>query len=166
MHRILQRIGDEIQPYVWLKTVTSLTTGVASYTVMKIVGVNFAEFWALLIFALNYIPYIGALLRVVFPAVLTLVQYDTFRPFLITTVMLTVIQFSIGSILEPRLMGKGLNLSPLIMLVALSVWGTIWGVVGMFLAVPLMVVVMIVCSHFAATRPLAIIMSADGELRA
>jgi predicted PurR-regulated permease PerM len=70
-----------------------------------------------------------------------------------------------GSIIEPRLMGKGLNLSPVVMLLSLSMWGTIWGIVGMFLAVPLMVVVMIVCAHFESTRGLAVLMSADGELR-
>ena len=62
-------------------------------------------------------------------------------------------------------MGKGLNTSPLIMLLALSIWGAIWGLVGMFLAVPLLVVTMIVCAHFEATRPVAILMSAEGEVR-
>jgi predicted PurR-regulated permease PerM len=164
-HRILHRIGGEIQTYVWLKTVTSLLTGAASYAVMKAVGVDLAEFWALLIFALNYIPYIGALLGVVFPAALSLAQFDTLTPFLVTTGALTVVQFAIGSVLEPRLMGRGLNLSPVVMLLSLAFWGTLWGVVGMFLAVPLMVVVMIVCSHFEATRPIAVVMSAEGELR-
>ena len=165
LRRILTRIGSETQTYVLLKTLTSLLTGFASYVVMKIVGLDYAAFWALLIFALNYIPYIGALSGVVFPTLLALVQFDTFTPFVITTISLTVVQFVIGSILEPRIMGKGLNLSPVIMLLSLVVWGTIWGVAGMFLAVPLMVVVMIVFSNFESTRPIAILMSASGELQ-
>jgi predicted PurR-regulated permease PerM len=165
VHRVLQRIGQEIQTYVWLKTLTSLLTAVASYAVMKVVGVDMAAFWALLIFALNYIPYIGAWLGVIFPTTLALIQFNSLRPFVVTAVALAVVQFTIGSILEPRLMGKGLNLSPVIMLLGLAVWGTIWGVVGMFLAVPLMVVLMIVFSQFKATRPAAVLMSADGELR-
>ena len=164
-HRILDRIGSQIQTYVWLKTVMSLFVGFGSYLVMKIVGVDFAEFWALLIFALNYIPYIGAFVGVIFPSVLALVQFPTITPSLVTAGVLTVLQFTSGSIIEPRLMGKGLNLSPVVMLLALSVWGTIWGIIGMFLAVPLMVVVMIVCAHFESTRGLAVLMSADGELR-
>lgn len=165
LRRILQRIGSEIQTYVWLKTLMSLTVGIGSYLVMKIVGVDFAEFWALLIFALNYIPYIGSMLGVIFPTVLTLVQFPTLKPFFVTAVLLIIIQFTTGSIIEPKLMGKGLNLSPVIIVLSLSVLGTIWGLVGMFLAVPLMVVVMIVCSQFESTRRVAILMSADGEVR-
>ena len=165
VHRVLQRIGREIQTYVWLKTLTSLLTAFGSYVVMKLVGVDLAEFWALLIFALNFIPYIGAWLGVIFPTALALIQFDSFRSFVVTAVALAVVQFTVGSILEPRLMGKGLNLSPVIMLLGLAVWGTIWGIVGMFLAVPLMVVFMIVFSQFQATRPIALLMSADGELR-
>lgn len=164
IHRIIERIATEIQTYVWLKTLTSLLTGFLSYLVMKMVGVDFAEFWALLIFALNYIPYIGALLGVVFPTLLTLVQFDTLTPFFVVAGTLTLIQFMIGNVMEPRIMGKGLNISPLIMLLSLAVWGSIWGVVGMFLAVPLMVVMMIICANFETTRPVAIMLSEDGQL--
>jgi predicted PurR-regulated permease PerM len=129
------------------------------------VGIDLAEFWALLIFSLSYIPYIGAWLGVIFPTALALVQFETLTPFLITAGLLALVQFACGSILEPRIMGKGLNISPMVMLLSLSIWGAIWGVVGMFLAVPLTVVVMIVCSHFAPTRPLAILLSADGTVR-
>ncbi len=118
-----------------------------------------------MIFALNYIPYIGAWLGVIFPALLALVQFDTLTPFLVTTAALTAIQFTGGSIIEPRLMGTGLNVSPVFMLLSLALWGMVWGVVGMFLAVPMMVVVMIVCSHIEATRPIAVLLSADAELR-
>jgi AI-2 transport protein TqsA len=114
---------------------------------------------------LNYIPYIGPWLGVIFPAFLALVQFDTLTPFLVTTIGLAIIQFTGGSIIEPRLMGTGLNVSPVFMLMSLALWGTIWGVVGMFLAVPIMVVVMIVCSHFEATRPMAVLLSSDGQLR-
>jgi AI-2 transport protein TqsA len=165
VHRILERIGDEIQTYVWLKTVMSLLPALASYVVMKSVGLDLAEFWALLIFAMNYIPYIGAWLGVIFPTLLAAVQFGTLGPVLATAGALAVVQFTTGSILEPRIMGKGLNLSPVVMLLSLAFWGTIWGVVGMFMAVPLMVVIMIVCSHVEGTRSIAVLMSADGELR-
>jgi AI-2 transport protein TqsA len=165
VHRVLRRIGAEIQTYVWLKTVISASTSVACYVVMRGVGLDMAEFWALMIFALNFIPYIGSWLGVIFPSFLALVQFGTPGRFFVTAGLLSVIQFLGGSIIEPRLMGTGLNISPVVMLLALAVWGTVWGVVGMFLAVPLMVVVMIVCSHIEATRPIAILMSANGELR-
>ena len=166
VRKLLQQIGREIQSYLWMKTLMGLLVTGLSYVVMKAVGVDLAEFWALLIFALSYIPYIGAWLGVIFPTMLSLVQFETLTPFLITAGSLAAIQFACGSILEPRIMGKGLNLSPLIMLLALSVWGAIWGIVGMFLAVPIMVVMMIVCSHFETTRPIAVLLSADGTVRA
>jgi predicted PurR-regulated permease PerM len=165
VHGVLDRVATEIQTYVWLKTVMSLLPALASYVVMKIVGLDLAEFWALLIFALNYIPYIGAWLGVIFPTALAAVQFGTLGPVISTAGALTLVQFTSGSILEPRIMGKGLNLSPVVMLLSLAFWGTIWGVVGMFMAVPLMVVVMIFCSHVEATRPIAVLMSANGELR-
>jgi predicted PurR-regulated permease PerM len=165
VHKLLSRIGREVQSYVWLKTMMSALTAGASYLVMRSVGVDLAAFWAILIFGLNYIPYIGSWLGVIFPTALTLVQFDTLQPFFTTAILLSIVQFTGGSIIEPRLMGKGLNISPVVMVLSLAVWGTIWGLVGMFLAVPLMVVLMIVLSQFPATRPIAILMSADGEVR-
>lgn len=165
VRRILQQIGTEIQSYLWMKTLMGLLVTGLSYIVMKSVHLDLAEFWALLIFALSYIPYIGAWVGVIFPTVLALVQFDTLTTFFVTAGLLALIQFTCGSILEPRIMGKGLNISPMVMLLCLSIWGAIWGIVGMFLAVPITVVVMIVCSHFDVTRPLAILLSADGAVR-
>jgi predicted PurR-regulated permease PerM len=165
VRRILDRIGAEIQTYVWLKTLISAGTALACYAVMKTAGLDLAEFWALVIFALNFIPYIGSWLGVIFPGLLALVQFESSTSILMIVVGLTLIQFTGGSIIEPRLMGTGLNVSPVCMLLSLALWGAMWGVVGMFLAVPIMVVIMIVCSHINATRPIAILMSADGVLR-
>jgi predicted PurR-regulated permease PerM len=165
VRRILHQIECEIQSYIWLKTLLGLLVAGLSYIIIKSVGVDLAEFWAVVIFVLSYVPYIGAWFGVIFPTALALVQFDTRTPFLVTAGGLAVVQFTCGSILEPRIMGRGLNISPLVMLLSLSVWGAVWGVVGMFLAVPIMVVVLIICSHFEATRPIAILMSATGEVR-
>jgi len=164
VQHVLDRIGGNIQSYVWLKTIMSLIAAGASYVVMKLVGVDLAEFWAVLIFGLNFIPYIGSWLGVMFPSALALVQFDSLQPFLWTVGLLSIVQFTTGSIVEPKLMGKGLNLSPVVMLLSLSIWGSIWGPVGMLLAVPMMVVLMIVFSQFHATRHIAILMSADGNV--
>lgn len=162
-YRVLEQIGSEVQTYVWLKTVMSLLGAVGSYVVMKMVRLDLAEFWALLIFALNYIPYIGAWLGVIFPTLLAAAQFGAPGPVLGTAAALAIVQFTTGSILEPRVMGRGLNLSPVIMLLALAFWGTVWGVVGMLLAVPLMVVLMIACAHVDSLRPVAVLLSADGK---
>jgi AI-2 transport protein TqsA len=164
LRRLLTRIARQIQGYLWVKTLTSLLTGTVSFSIMWGVGVDFAEFWALVIFLLNFIPIIGALLGVIFPSLLALVQFETIGPFLVTSTALAATQFVVGNFLEPRLMGRSLHLSPLVIILSLAFWGMIWGVVGMILCVPIMVILMIICGHFAPTRPIAIMLSSDGEI--
>jgi len=103
---------------------------------------------------------------VAFPALLALVQFETLAPFIILVISLTAIQLAIGSVLEPMLMGNTLNMSPLAIILGLAFWGTIWGIVGMFLSVPIMVVVMIVCAHVPSWRWVAILLSKDGQIPA
>ncbi|MDF1748874.1 MAG: AI-2E family transporter [Alphaproteobacteria bacterium] len=161
---MIDQITKDIQTYIGLKTFVSAITGIVSYIVMAFVGVDFAGFWAVLIFILNFIPYIGSLVGVAFPAVLTLVQFDSLIPFVITGTVLTSVQLAVGNIIEPRLMGRSLNLSPLVILLSLAIFGQIWGIVGMVLSMPFMVIAMIVCANFDATRPVAIVLSATGNV--
>ena len=157
-------ISLQVQRYTWMKTIISLLTGVVSYVILKLVGVDFAAIWALLIFFLNFIPNIGSVLGVLLPALLTLVQFDNFTPFLIVTIGLGTTQFIIGSVLEPAYMGRSLNLSSFMILLSLTFWGLIWGIPGMFLSVPMMVVFAIICSHVDQLRWIAVLLSKDGEL--
>ncbi|MDD9824866.1 MAG: AI-2E family transporter [Gammaproteobacteria bacterium] len=165
MRRLLGVIAGEVRAYLWLKTIVSMVTALLSYGVMKLLGLDFAGFWALLIFALNFIPYLGSLAGVALPSLLGLAQFGAIPPFLFLIGGLAAVQLLMGNVLEPRLLGKGLNLSPLAMLLALGVWGGIWGGAGMFLSVPLMVSLMIVFAHIPRTRPIAVLMSQDGRLR-
>ena len=142
----------------------SVVTGILSYTVLKMLGVDFAETWALLIFLLNYIPTVGSILGVVFPAVLALVQFDTLGPFLVIAVLLSAAQFAIGNVIEPIFMGKVLNLSSVVVIIALSLWGSVWGIVGMFMSVPITVVLMIMCAHIPNLKWIAVLLSEDGKL--
>jgi len=161
---LIRKINEDVQKYISIKMLTSGLTGVLSYIFMKVVGVDFAEFWALLIFLLNFIPTIGSIVATIFPSLITLVQFDTYTPFFLVLGGVTMIQVCIGNIMEPRLMGDSLNLSPLVILLNLSLWGLIWGIPGMFLCVPLLVISMIVFSHIPQTRPIAILMSRDGRV--
>ncbi len=96
---------------------------------------------------------------------LTLVQFpDTLGPFIVTISVLSAIQFCIGSLIEPKLMGNRLNLSPIVILLSLGLWGSIWGIPGMFLCVPITVIIMIVCSYFPNTRPVAVLLSGNGQV--
>jgi predicted PurR-regulated permease PerM len=164
MAKLLATISSNVQRYIWFKTVVSVLTGGACYVVLRILGIDFAETWALLIFVLNYIPNIGSIVGVAFPALLALVQFETLGPFVILVVSLTAIQIVIGSVLEPMLMGKSLNMSPFAIIVSLAFWGTVWGIVGMFLSVPILVVIMIVCAHVPSWRWIAILLSKDGRI--
>lgn len=161
---MIGKMRSDIRTYVGIKVLTSAATGLLSYLVLKLVGVDFASFWAVLIFLLNFIPTIGSIIATAFPSILTLVQFDTLGPFIVTISVLTAVQFCVGSLLEPRLMGNRLNLSPIVILLSLGLWGSIWGIPGMFLCVPITVIIMIVCSYFPATRPVAILLSGNAQV--
>ncbi|MFT3730484.1 MAG: AI-2E family transporter [Hyphomicrobium sp.] len=164
--KLLEEISHSVRRYIWFKTIVSVLTGVACYAVLRFEGVDFAETWALLIFILNYIPNIGSIIAVAFPCLLALVQFDSLKPFLVLVISLTAIQVAIGSVLEPMLMGKGLNMSPFAIILSLSFWGLIWGIVGMFLSVPILVIIMIVCAHVPSWRWIAVALSRDGSVTA
>ena len=159
---ILSHIIKDTQTYLGIKTLLSLITATASWVIMKSVGLDFAEFWALLIFFLNYIPNIGAFIATGFPALLALIQFQSWIPFVVITSGIVMVQFVVGNLLEPRFLSKSLNLSPLVILVALALWGAMWGILGMFLSVPITVMMLIIFAHFDATRPIAILLSQDG----
>lgn len=159
-------IGVMVRQYITVKTMSNLVTATASYAIMSIIGVQFAGFWALLIFVLNYIPIFGAASAITLPVLLSLVQPDGggLRMAITTLVSLLVAEQLMSNVIEPRIVGRTLNLSPLIILFTLGVWGSMWGFAGLLLSVPMTVTVMIVLTQFQSTRAIAIMMSADGRI--
>ena len=164
IHQILSEIQKDIEAYIAIKTLLSIATGLLSYIILIYIGVDYSEFWAFLIFLLNYIPTIGSLIATIFPALLALIQFESFTSSLIVFISIALIQFIIGNIIEPKMMGRSLNLSALVVLLSLALWGSIWGVVGMFLCVPLTVILMIIFTNFKKTRPIAVMLSANGKI--
>jgi predicted PurR-regulated permease PerM len=161
---VRSEVMKKIRIYLSVKTFVSVLTGVLSAMLLALIGVDYAVFWGFIIFLLNYIPTIGSMLGVVFPAVLSLVQFDTSWQFFAVVILLGGLQFAVGNILEPRLMGSSLNLSGLVIMLALAIWGAIWGITGMILSVPIMVVILIICAQFPASRPIAVLLSSKGEV--
>lgn len=161
-------IGVMVRQYITVKTVSNLVTATMSYVIMLIIGVQFAGFWALLIFVLNYIPIFGAASAITLPVLLSLVQPDGggVRMALIAAVSLIGAEQVMSNGIEPRIVGRTLNLSPLVVLFSLGIWGSLWGFAGLLLSVPITVTVMIVLSQFRSTRPVAIMMSDNGEIAA
>ncbi|WGH74511.1 AI-2E family transporter [Tenacibaculum tangerinum] len=161
---ILKKIEKSISNYLRLKTYVSLLTGLLSYLVLLFAGVDGAAFWAFLIFLLNYIPTIGSLVATVFPAIFSLIQFGEFSPFLMVLIGVGSIQVIVGNVVEPRVFGKSLNLSPLVTILSLAVWGEIWGITGMILSVPITVIMIIIFSQFEKTKSIAIFLSENGNI--
>lgn len=161
---IIRKISMQIQTYIRIKTLLSISTALISYAIMKAIGVDFAEFWSLLIFLLNFIPTIGSITATILPCLLTIVQFDSWSPFIIVSSLLITTQFLIGNVIEPKLIGKSINISGLVIIISLAFWGSIWGIAGMFLCVPIMVIANIILSNLPQTKPIAIILSRSGEL--
>jgi predicted PurR-regulated permease PerM len=160
---ILKDISQDLNSYFKIKTAASVTTGLLSYFVLLAFGVDFAAFWALLIFLLNFIPTIGSILATTFPVMVALVQFEGGYQFFAIGGTLIFIQIFIGSILEPRFQGNTLNISPLVIILSLAFWATIWGVLGALLCIPIMAILNIVLSKFESTQWISLLISADGE---
>ena len=161
---LLARINDRIGRYLFVKTVVNIILGGASFAIMLLLGIEFALFWAVLIAFLNYIPYIGSLIGVIFPVLLSLAQFGTLWMASVVLVALTTAQIVVGAYLEPRMMGRAFNLSPFVVLLALAVWSTLWGLPGALLAVPITASLVLVLSEIRATRPIAVMLSASGKV--
>ncbi|RKW21699.1 AI-2E family transporter [Candidatus Gracilibacteria bacterium] len=162
---VLHKIENDVKGYFFIKIVVSLMTAILSYIIMISFGLNFALFWALLVFILNFIPNIGSIIAVMFPSLLSFVQPEfTIYTSIFMVVLLTTIQMIVGNVIEPKMMGNKLNLSPLVIIIALSFWGYLWGIIGMLLSVPLVVIMNIILSKFEQTRPISIFLSEKGEV--
>lgn len=160
VRKINERIGD----YLAAKTLVNLILGVISFGILKMLGIAHASFWAILIGLLNYVPYVGSIIAVFFPVTVSLVQFASIGYGLLSLVVLTLPQMVIAYYIEPKFLGKSVNLSPFTVLLALAVWGALWGMMGAILAVPLTAMVMIILAEIPPARFIAVLMSETGDL--
>lgn len=163
IRQVILAINRRIGSYLALKTLLSLLLGVLSYAVMRLYGLEFAALWAVLATVLNFVPYVGSVLGVVFPLLMAIVQFGDPGTVFTLLLFLSALQFAIGNFLDPYVMGNSLNLSPFAILVSLAVWSELWGVPGAFLAVPITAILTIVFSEFPGTRPIAVLLSSTGR---
>lgn len=164
--RVLQvtsNINHAVSEYLAVKFSVSLLGGVLTMAVLFAFDVDFYFTWGILAFLLNFIPYLGSLVATVLPVLLSLVSLGLWQAIVIGLLLIAMQQF-IGVVLEPRRAGQRLNVSPLLILLALSFWGVVWGIVGMILAVPLLVSIKIVLDHIEATKPIAALMANVGPV--
>ena len=160
----LNKVDKSMSSYISLKSLISLIGTTLSYFILLAVGIESPLFWAFLIFVLNFIPSVGPIIGTFLPALFSLIQFGEFMPFIIIIAGVGAVEMLIGSLVEPRLMGNTLNISPLVAILSLAIWGSIWGIVGMFLSVPITVAMIIVFSQFPSTRSIAILLSEKGRV--
>jgi predicted PurR-regulated permease PerM len=168
-------IGNDVrrtmEQYLWVQTSLSIINTSLTYVTLLALGLHNALFWAFVIFVLNYIPTIGSIVAGILPALFAFVQDDwpAWMPqdelWSAAAVFfgVSIWQFLIGNFLGPRMTSNSLNLSALVVLLSLAVWGALWGLPGMFLSAPLTVLVMIVLAQIPGARWIAVLMSADGN---
>lgn len=157
--RVVTDINTQISQYLAVKTLINAILGVISYGILWLLDVDFALFWAITIALLNYIPYVGSYVGVAFPVLLSLGQFASIQTTLILLALLVAAQTYVGNVLEPRWIGRHLNMSPFVVLVALAVWGALWGIPGAILAIPMTSILIIVTGSFESTRFVAVLLS-------
>lgn len=157
-----KRIDISIRQYLGLMTLMSLLTGVFVWIALVIIGVKYAILWALLAFILNFIPTIGSIIASVPAIIFALIQLGGAGA-LWTLGSYVTINMVIGNIIQPQIMGKGLGLSTLVVFISLIVWGFIFGTIGMFLSVPLTMVVKIILEQKESTKWMAIMLGTEKE---
>lgn len=153
-----RKIESQIQSYLRTKTLLSLLQGAVATGVLLAFGVNFAVLFGILTFFFNYIPNIGALIAVVAPGIVVALQFGSLGKALLVVVILVVLHNVIGNLLEPKMLGASLDLSPLAVLLSLIFWGWLWGVWGMIISVPLLSIMKIVCENIDELKPVAVLM--------
>jgi predicted PurR-regulated permease PerM len=158
---ILQEMNEKISAYISVKTLISLLTGALVYALCRIFGIDFALFWAILGFLLNYIPSVGSIAASIPPILLSMVQLESWALVGLFALIMTVTQIFLGQVLEPKLMGTRLALKPVAILLGLIFWGFLWGIPGMFLATPLMALLRILSSYFNFSRGFERLLAAD-----
>jgi len=161
---ILTSIDENMKKYLFTKTAISAATGLTSYVLLKIIGLEYASVWAFILFLLNYIPTIGSILACALPIAYALISHDSWHLALFTTIALVSTETLFGNILDPKLTGKTLNISSLAILINLVFWGMLWGPAGMFFSVPILVALYVTTAQFKSTRWIAILLSTDGKI--
>jgi AI-2 transport protein TqsA len=145
----------KFRKYMLVRTQMSVTTGLLVGAFAWITGLQFAVEWGVIAFALNYIPFIGPFIATLFPTLLAMTQFDSWQAVLGTFICLNIIQFVVGSYVEPRLSGSVLSISPFLVLFAIFFWTFLWGLFGTFIGVPITIAILTFCGQHPSTRWLA-----------
>jgi predicted PurR-regulated permease PerM len=153
------QIADKFQKYMAVRSAMSALTGLVVWGFALLAGLELATAWGVIAFVMNYIPFIGPLIATVFPTLFALAQVGSWQLALVVFLGLNLIQFLIGSYLEPRIAGAALSVSPFLVLFAVFFWAFLWGLPGAFIGVPIVIAGLTLCEQRESTRWIATLLS-------
>lgn len=151
----LKETAAKIRRYMLIRTLMSVVTGVLVWAIAKLVGLQLAEEWGFIAFALNHIPFLGPLIATVFPTLFAATQFESWLAVILIFAGLNLIQFIVGSYIEPRVAGKALSISPVLVLFSVFFWSYLWGIFGAFIGVSITIALLTLCAYHPSTVWLA-----------
>lgn len=163
MRGIIERIGADVKTYLWVQGFTGVMITASAAVVMLVVGLNNVLFWTVIFFLLTFIPNIGVTVGSIAPSLFALVQFQTLWQAIAIFAVTQFAAFVVGNFIYPRLQAQTQNIDPIVTLLSLAVWSWLWGLPGAFLAVPLTLMLMMLCAQFDSTRWLSALLSNDGR---
>lgn len=159
INKIISNIIQQIQRYMVVKSLISLITGVLTFIVCYLFGVRYSILWGSVAFIFNFIPYAGSIVAVLLPFTMSLIESSVIVKPVFLLISLTVLQQVLGNLLEPKFQSQSSNLSSIVVFTSLFAWGYIWGVAGIFLAVPLMSAMNVICENISVLKPIHYLIS-------
>ncbi len=151
--------------YVIIRTLMSVATGIAVWSIASLVGLQLAAEWGVMAFALNYIPFIGPFIATVFPTLFALAQFVSWQDALMVFICMNIAQFVIGSYVEPHVSGSALAISPFVVLFSVFLWVFLWGVFGAFIGVPITIALLTFCAQHPSSRWLADLLGSPDKVQ-
>lgn len=155
----------KFRKYLLVRTQMSAVTGLLVGVFAGITGLPFAFEWGVIAFVLNYIPFIGPFIATLFPTLLAMTQFESWPAVLGVFVCLNVIQFVVGSYIEPRVAGNMLSISPVIVLFAIFLWTFLWGLFGTFIGVPITLAMLTFCAAHPSSRWIADLLGGSDQTK-
>jgi len=161
--QILTEINSQIKSFILVKFMITVVLTVIFTVGLLLIGVNYSFIWGPLAAVLNLIPFIGAVIGIIPPALVALIQFDSVLPALIVVIFFVVVQALESNLVSPKLLADKVNLNPLVILVTSMYWGWLWGAIGILLAVPITACFKVICDHIESLQPIGILLGGKGK---
>ena len=158
--------GRKLRRYMLIRSVMSLMTGVFVWLFVLLCGMPLAAEWGVIAFVLNYIPFIGPFVATILPTLFAVAQFDAWQNAILVFAALNLIQFLIGSYLEPLIAGTVLSMSPFLVLFAVFFWTFLWGISGAFIGIPIVIAILTLCEQYPSSRWVAELFGASADEQA